>query len=60
MERFSLISQVADTPASYKPGSSCVGIPLCGWPGEEEHPHGSVTEGSCATAVRLEVGGELI
>lgn len=37
VERFSLISQVADTlPATNR--SSCVGIPLCGWPGEEEHP----------------------
>jgi len=54
------VTQVADTPASYKLGSSRVRIPLCGWPGEEEHPRGSVTEDFCATAVRLEVGGELI
>lgn len=54
------MTQVADTPASYKLGSSCVGIPLRGWPGEEQHTRGSVTEDSHAAAVRLEVGGELV
>ena len=42
MERFLLMTQVADTPASYKLGSSGVGIPFCGWPGEEQHSRGSV------------------